>query len=69
MADSEEIDAMTSLESMMRQSPATIRVLLRHKMDCVGCPVAPYHTPEDAAREYGVPLEDLLSELRDAAKA
>lgn len=69
MAHTEAIDAMTSLELMMRQSPATIRVLLRHKMDCVGCPVAPYHTPEDAAREYGVPLEDLLSELRDAAKA
>lgn len=67
MADWEAIDSKTNLDTIMRRWPGTIRVLLRHRMDCVGCPIAPYHTPQDAAREYGVPLDELLAELKAAA--
>lgn len=57
----------TFLDGIMRAWPATIRVFLRHRMGCVGCPVATFHTVADAAREYHVDIEVLLTELRAAA--
>ena len=42
---------MTMVE-IMRRWPATIRVVLRNGMLCVGCPIAPFHTLAEAAREH-----------------
>lgn len=67
MVDSAGIGPDTCLDGIMRCWPATIRVFLRHRMGCVGCPVAPFHTVTDASREYGVEIEVLLTELREAA--
>jgi hybrid cluster-associated redox disulfide protein len=41
-----------SMDEIMREWPATIRVVLDHGMLCVGCPIAPFHTIEDAVREH-----------------
>jgi hybrid cluster-associated redox disulfide protein len=38
----------------MRRSPQAIRVFLQFKMRCVGCPIACFHTVDDACREHGV---------------
>lgn len=46
-----------SMDEIMRRWPATIRVLLDHRMLCVGCPIAPFHTVDDAIREHGVEAE------------
>jgi len=57
------------VDGVMRQWPSTIRVFLEHGMHCVGCPIACFHSVEDACREHGVELEGFLSELRNAARS
>ncbi|WP_434781323.1 DUF1858 domain-containing protein [Aminobacter carboxidus] len=43
-----------SMDDIMRASPGTIHVVLKHRMLCVGCPIAPFHTMSDACREHSV---------------
>jgi len=47
----------------MSRSPQTIRVFLRFKMRCVGCPIACFHTVDDACREHGVDRDAFLAAL------
>ena len=58
-----------TVDEVMRRWPATIRVFLDFRMSCVGCPIAGFHTVEDACREHGAAPEDFLSALRAAARA
>ena len=53
--------------AIMRRWPGTIAVFLRHRMACVGCPMACFDTLADAGAEYAVPLAVLLDELEAAA--
>lgn len=48
-----------SVADIMRRWPATIRVFLDWNMQCVGCPIAPFHTLMDAATEHGLSLAQL----------
>lgn len=59
-------DETMSIDVIMRTWPETIRVILRHHMLCVGCPIAPFHTVLDSCREHGVD-KDLF--IRDLMKA
>lgn len=52
-----------SIDKMMRAWPLTIRVVLKHRMLCVGCPVASFHTISDACREHGVDESLFLNEV------
>jgi len=52
-----------SMDRIMRLWPATIRVVLDHGMLCVGCPIAAFHTVEDAIREHGVDTERFRAAL------
>jgi hybrid cluster-associated redox disulfide protein len=54
---------------VMTAWPATIRVFLDFRMGCVGCPIAEFHTVDDACKEHGVACEDFLAALRTAANA
>lgn len=54
------------LDDIMREWPATIGVILRHRFLCVGCPIAPFHTVVDACREHGADPDAVLAELRGA---
>ena len=58
-------DDMT-MDAIMREWPATIRVILDHGLLCVGCPIALFHTVADAAREHGVDRTALARDLRRA---
>jgi hybrid cluster-associated redox disulfide protein len=58
-------DDMT-MDAMMREWPATIRVVLDHGLLCVGCPVAPFHTIADAAREHDLDRASLARDLKRA---
>lgn len=53
-----------SMDQIMRRWPATIRVVLAHDLLCVGCPIAPFHTAQDAVREHGIRGEEFLAALR-----
>jgi hybrid cluster-associated redox disulfide protein len=58
-----QIDVETLVDDVMRRRPGTIGVFLRRRLRCVGCPIGPFHTIADAAREHGVDAEGLLTEL------
>jgi hybrid cluster-associated redox disulfide protein len=52
------------VDNVMRGAPETIRVFLQFKMGCVGCPIAYFHTVDDACREHGVDRDVFLDALR-----
>ena len=68
-ADGSQIGFEMTVDEVMRRWPATIRVFLDFRMNCVGCPIAGFHTVEDACREHGAAPRDFLSALRAAAAA
>lgn len=49
--------------------PETVAVFLCHRMFCFGCPIAPFHTVNDACAEYGLNVAAFRTELRAAAAA
>ena len=49
--------------------PATIRVFLDFRMGCVGCPIATFHSVDDACKEHGVDRDEFLAALRATAEA
>lgn len=52
-----------SVDEIMRTWPATISVFLKNHMQCVGCPLATFHTAVDAAKEHDMRLSQLLDDL------
>jgi hybrid cluster-associated redox disulfide protein len=54
------------VDDVMRGAPETIRVFLQFRMGCVGCPIACFHTVDDACREHGVDRSVFLDALRSA---
>ena len=55
------------VDDVMSSSPATIRAFLEFKMACVGCPIACFHTVDDACREHCVDRDAFLTALRARA--
>jgi hybrid cluster-associated redox disulfide protein len=55
------------VDEVMRSHPTTIRVFLDFKMGCVGCPIACFHTVDNACAEHGVDRGAFLRALRDVA--
>ena len=53
-----------SMDEIMRRWPAAIRVVLDHGLLCVGCPIAPFHTVDEAIHEHGVDGVRLREALR-----
>lgn len=53
-----------TVDEVMRAFPATIRVFLQFRMGCVGCPIAAFHTVDDACCEHGVDREAFMAALR-----
>jgi hybrid cluster-associated redox disulfide protein len=62
------IEATQLVDDVMRRWPATIRVFLSYKMRCVGCPIACFHTVDDACREHGTNRAQFLADLRAAVE-
>jgi len=55
------------VDEVMRSHPTTIRVFLDFKMGCVGCPIACFHTIDDACAEHRVDRGAFLRALRVVA--
>jgi hybrid cluster-associated redox disulfide protein len=62
------VGADSAVDGVMRACPSTIRAFLDFHMNCVGCPVGPFHTVRDACREYDVDLEAFLAALEAARR-
>jgi hybrid cluster-associated redox disulfide protein len=55
------------VDEVMRSQPKTIRIFLDFKMGCVGCPIACFHTVDDACVEHGIDRNAFMKALRDIA--
>jgi hybrid cluster-associated redox disulfide protein len=51
------------VDDVMREWPTTIRVFLDYGLRCVGCPIACFHSVDDACREHGVDRARFLADL------
>jgi hybrid cluster-associated redox disulfide protein len=60
------LDVNQTMAELMACCPAAARVLVRHRMHCVGCVFAPFETLGEACEAYGISVERLLAELADA---
>jgi len=60
------IESTQLVDDVMRRWPATIRVFMNHRMRCVGCPIACFHTVDDACREHGADCAKFLMDLQAA---
>jgi hybrid cluster-associated redox disulfide protein len=62
------IDPDMPIDEIMRRWPATIRVMIRYRMLCIGCPIGIFHTVTDAAAAHAVDeaafSADLLAAMR-----
>jgi len=57
----------TLMDEVMRANPATIGVLIRDKIHCVGCVLACFHSVDYAAREHGRDRDTFLAALNAAS--
>lgn len=55
------------MDILMAENPQTVSVLLKYKMHCVGCLLAPFHSVADAAMEHGINEDDLIAALRNVS--
>ena len=62
------IDPDMTVDEIMRRWPATIRVMIRNRMLCVGCPIAIFHTVADACNAHDVEMEPFCEELLEAMR-
>jgi len=58
-----------TVDDVMRQWPSTIRVFLDFHMHCVGCPIASFHSVEEACREHGIDLLAFFRRLQTTARS
>lgn len=63
-----EMDAHSTISDVLRWHPQTMRVFIDHRMSCIGCAVAPFHTIEEACAEYRLAVEAIMRELADAVE-
>jgi len=69
MARRPTIDPDMPVDDIMRRWPATIAVMVRHRMLCVGCPIGSFHTVADACREDALEEEAFVEEWLAAIAA
>jgi len=58
-----------SVKDIMDQWPDTVPTFIRLRLKCVGCPIAPFHTIADAAREHGADLSALVREIESLRRS
>ena len=61
--------AEMTVDDVMRRWPSTIRVFLEFRMRCVGCPIATFHSIDEACEEHDVDADAFLSRIVERAKA
>lgn len=65
-----ELDSLEkdqTVDSVMRRWPATIRVFIDQRMLCIGCPIGPLHTIEEACTAHSLDATTLLRALHEVA--
>ena len=52
-----------TVDQVMNRWPASIRVFMDFKMSCVGCPIATFHSVDEASREHVIDTAVFLGAL------
>lgn len=56
------------ITEIVEKYPQTLSLLLEQGLHCIGCPMAPDETLEEAAKVHGLDLEKFLRELNKATQ-
>jgi len=62
----ETIDPDMTVDEIMRRWPATISVMMRYRMLCIGCPIGIFHTVADACNAHRLDLAAFSADLLEA---
>ena len=60
------IESYLLVDDVMSRWPATIRIFLDFRMSCVGCPIATFHSVDEACHEHGMNRDCFMAALRNA---
>lgn len=52
-----------AISDVAKKYPKTAVVFMKYGLHCIGCPMAPSETIEEAAKLHGIDLKNLLKEL------
>ena len=63
MVRPEDLEENLTLAELFERWPMTAEVFVKHRMACVGCPMAKFNTLADAVRIYSLPQEVFFQEL------
>ena len=55
-----------SIDAIMRRWPATIAVVMKNRMLCIGCPVGRFHTVAEACAAHGLDEAEVRGRLSAA---
>jgi hybrid cluster-associated redox disulfide protein len=55
--------SVTAVDDVMQRWPTTLRVFIQLGMKCIGCPIAPFHSVEDACRVHALDETQVVSAL------
>lgn len=58
-----------TIDQLLSRWNQVIPVFMRLRMSCVGCPMSPFETLATVAKIYGLPLDNLMTELKTAIAA
>jgi hybrid cluster-associated redox disulfide protein len=53
-----------TVDQVMNRWPASIRVFMNFRMSCVGCPIASFHSVDEASREHKIDAAAVLGALQ-----
>jgi hybrid cluster-associated redox disulfide protein len=65
----QQITAESLVQDVVERHPQTITIFARHRLQCVGCNISPFHTIADSTREHALSIEPLLGELNQVVVA
>jgi hybrid cluster-associated redox disulfide protein len=58
-----------TIDQLFSRWHQVIPVFMRLRVPCVGCPISPFETLATVAKIYGLPLDNLMNELKTAIAA
>ena len=56
-----------TVDQVMTRWPASIRVFMDFRLGCVGCPIATFHSVDEASREHNIDGGAFLAALQAVA--
>ena len=58
-----------SVSEIMKRWPAAMRLFIDRRLLCVGCPIACFHSIDEACRAHGIATEAFLLALQQIENA